>query len=186
MKTIILVNSFTCSLLLFQLFESKSISHFDIFICQFSFLIIVPRLEFRHHLLLIKFSISNLYNIFSLLVKCIFHKPNAIPRLYLIMAIEFLVLTVIYCNQNEDGTKVEYRVWNPFRSKLAAAVLGGVDNIWMVILLQKTLVFMKEMQLLSYSYCVFSLLETWLEGALLRSCIWNHRLPCLRSCWPSK
>ncbi|KAF5772317.1 putative fibrillarin, S-adenosyl-L-methionine-dependent methyltransferase [Helianthus annuus] len=33
--------------------------------------------------------------------------------------------------QNEDGTKVEYRVWNPFRSKLAAAILGGVDNIWM-------------------------------------------------------
>jgi len=26
-------------------------------------------------------------------------------------------------------TKVEYRVWNPFRSKLAAAVLGGVDDI---------------------------------------------------------
>jgi len=23
--------------------------------------------------------------------------------------------------------KIEYRVWNPFRSKLAAAVLGGVD-----------------------------------------------------------
>ncbi|KAF8077492.1 hypothetical protein N665_1032s0004 [Sinapis alba] len=32
--------------------------------------------------------------------------------------------------QNEDGTKVEYRVWNPFRSKLAAAILGGVDNIY--------------------------------------------------------
>ncbi|XWS50478.1 hypothetical protein CRYUN_Cryun12cG0090800 [Craigia yunnanensis] len=31
---------------------------------------------------------------------------------------------------NEDGTKVEYRIWNPFRSKLAAAILGGVDNIW--------------------------------------------------------
>ena len=30
-----------------------------------------------------------------------------------------------------DGTttKLEYRVWNPFRSKLAAAILGGVDNI---------------------------------------------------------
>jgi rRNA 2'-O-methyltransferase fibrillarin len=27
--------------------------------------------------------------------------------------------------------KTEYRVWNPFRSKIAAAVLGGVDNIWM-------------------------------------------------------
>ena len=30
----------------------------------------------------------------------------------------------------EEGKKIEYRVWNPFRSKLAAAVLGGVDNIW--------------------------------------------------------
>jgi len=30
----------------------------------------------------------------------------------------------------EVAPKVEYRVWNPFRSKLAAAVLGGVDNIW--------------------------------------------------------
>lgn len=31
----------------------------------------------------------------------------------------------------EDPTaaKVEYRVWNPFRSKLAAGVLGGLDNI---------------------------------------------------------
>lgn len=32
----------------------------------------------------------------------------------------------------EPGAKVEYRVWNPFRSKLAAAILGGVDNIWIV------------------------------------------------------
>ena len=24
---------------------------------------------------------------------------------------------------------MEYRVWNPFRSKLAAAILGGVENI---------------------------------------------------------
>ncbi|KAE8793909.1 rRNA 2'-O-methyltransferase fibrillarin 1 [Hordeum vulgare] len=31
---------------------------------------------------------------------------------------------------NEDGSKVEYKVCNPFRSKLDAAVLGGVDNIW--------------------------------------------------------
>lgn len=29
----------------------------------------------------------------------------------------------------EGGEKIEYRVWNPFRSKLAAAVLAGVDNI---------------------------------------------------------
>ncbi|CAB4027023.1 rRNA 2 -O-methyltransferase fibrillarin, partial [Paramuricea clavata] len=31
----------------------------------------------------------------------------------------------------EDGNKVEYRVWNPFRSKLAAAILGGIDKIHM-------------------------------------------------------
>lgn len=33
----------------------------------------------------------------------------------------------------EDGSdtkqKIEYRVWNPFRSKLAAGILGGLDNI---------------------------------------------------------
>jgi rRNA 2'-O-methyltransferase fibrillarin len=28
-------------------------------------------------------------------------------------------------------TETEYRVWNPFRSKLCAGILGGVDNIFM-------------------------------------------------------
>lgn len=36
--------------------------------------------------------------------------------------------------QNEDGTttttKIEYRVWNPFRSKLAAAVIGGLEKLY--------------------------------------------------------
>lgn len=31
--------------------------------------------------------------------------------------------------EGEEG-KVEYRVWNPFRSKIAAAILGGIENIW--------------------------------------------------------
>ncbi|KAL0249269.1 hypothetical protein GEMRC1_004502 [Eukaryota sp. GEM-RC1] len=30
----------------------------------------------------------------------------------------------------QDTEKIEYRVWNPFRSKLAAAILGGVDDIY--------------------------------------------------------
>ncbi|KAL1259894.1 hypothetical protein QQF64_010471 [Cirrhinus molitorella] len=30
---------------------------------------------------------------------------------------------------DEGETKIEYRAWNPFRSKLAAAILGGVDQI---------------------------------------------------------
>ncbi|CAJ1061856.1 rRNA 2'-O-methyltransferase fibrillarin [Xyrichtys novacula] len=29
----------------------------------------------------------------------------------------------------EGETKTEYRAWNPFRSKLAAAILGGIDQI---------------------------------------------------------
>ena len=28
-----------------------------------------------------------------------------------------------------DGTSVEYRVLNPFRSKLAASIMGGLENI---------------------------------------------------------
>ncbi|GAB1598969.1 rRNA 2'-O-methyltransferase fibrillarin-like isoform X2 [Argonauta hians] len=31
----------------------------------------------------------------------------------------------------EGEKKIEYRSWNPFRSKLAAAILGGIDNIHM-------------------------------------------------------
>jgi rRNA 2'-O-methyltransferase fibrillarin len=29
-----------------------------------------------------------------------------------------------------EGTKTEYRVWNPFRSKLAAGVLNGLDDVF--------------------------------------------------------
>jgi len=32
--------------------------------------------------------------------------------------------------ETEEGKKVEYRVWNPFRSKIAAAIMGGVENIY--------------------------------------------------------
>ncbi|KAJ3224869.1 hypothetical protein HK099_007734 [Clydaea vesicula] len=31
--------------------------------------------------------------------------------------------------ENGDGTKTEYRVWNPFRSKIAAGILGGIDHV---------------------------------------------------------
>jgi len=33
--------------------------------------------------------------------------------------------------EGDEKTKIEYRVWNPFRSKIAAAILGGVDSIHM-------------------------------------------------------
>ncbi|ODV78027.1 Fibrillarin [Suhomyces tanzawaensis NRRL Y-17324] len=31
--------------------------------------------------------------------------------------------------EGEAPTKVEYRVWNPFRSKLAAGIMGGIDEL---------------------------------------------------------
>lgn len=31
----------------------------------------------------------------------------------------------------KTGDKVEYRVWNPFRSKLASSIVGGVETIYM-------------------------------------------------------
>jgi rRNA 2'-O-methyltransferase fibrillarin len=44
-------------------------------------------------------------------------------------------ISVDESQQNEDGTttttKVEYRMWNPFRSKLCAAIAGGADDIYM-------------------------------------------------------
>ena len=45
---------------------------------------------------------------------------------------QFLVNCVLkkYCMVFQAGeNKIEYRVWNPFRSKLAAAILGGVEDI---------------------------------------------------------
>ena len=32
--------------------------------------------------------------------------------------------------ESPDGIKTEYRVWNPFRSKLAAGILGGLEDIY--------------------------------------------------------
>lgn len=35
------------------------------------------------------------------------------------------------CDQGKEATdKIEYRVWNPFRSKIAAAIVGGVGDIF--------------------------------------------------------
>jgi len=33
--------------------------------------------------------------------------------------------------EGPEGSKIEYRVWNPFRSKLAAGIMAGVEKIWM-------------------------------------------------------
>lgn len=32
--------------------------------------------------------------------------------------------------QGNEGTKTEYRIWNPFRSKLAAAIMAGIEDVW--------------------------------------------------------
>jgi len=33
-------------------------------------------------------------------------------------------------SNEENKEKVEYRVWNPYRSKIAATILGGVEDIF--------------------------------------------------------
>jgi fibrillarin-like rRNA methylase len=39
---------------------------------------------------------------------------------------------VCVCFQDEDGGTVEYREWDPYKSRLAAAILSGAINIWIV------------------------------------------------------
>jgi len=36
----------------------------------------------------------------------------------------------IAVEDKQTGEKVEYRVWNPFRSKIAAGIIGGVSDIF--------------------------------------------------------
>jgi len=38
---------------------------------------------------------------------------------------------IILKENDEAKTKTEYRVWNPFRSKIAASIVGGIGNIYM-------------------------------------------------------
>nr|CAG8483884.1 7260_t:CDS:2 [Entrophospora candida] len=38
----------------------------------------------------------------------------------------------IFSVEGQDGVKLEYRVWNPFRFKLAAGFLDGIDHIYIV------------------------------------------------------
>lgn len=38
----------------------------------------------------------------------------------------------ISVDDKTTGEKVEYRVWNPFRSKIAAAIIGGLSEIFIV------------------------------------------------------
>ena len=42
----------------------------------------------------------------------------------------FILLDHFFSSQNEDGTKIEYRVWNPFRQKMTASIPGVVDDVW--------------------------------------------------------
>lgn len=54
---------------------------------------------------------------------------------YIYMFFIYKYICTICQSEAGDGSKVEYRVWNPFRSKLAAAILGGIEDIHMVSLL---------------------------------------------------
>ncbi|XP_074345625.1 putative rRNA 2'-O-methyltransferase fibrillarin 3 [Apium graveolens] len=42
----------------------------------------------------------------------------------------WLLFQSLYTQNEEDRTEIEYRVWDPLRSKLAPAIHFGVTNIW--------------------------------------------------------
>lgn len=83
-----------------------------------------------------------------------------------------------------EGTKVEYRVWNPFRSKLAAGVLGGMDDIY--IAPGKKVLYLGAASGTSVSH-VADIVGPVSVLFLLRSLsvllnVWNHRMAwCMRS-----
>ncbi|CAJ0893280.1 6279_t:CDS:2 [Entrophospora sp. SA101] len=39
----------------------------------------------------------------------------------------------IFSVEGQDGVKLGYRVWNPFRFKLVAGFLDGIDHIYIVL-----------------------------------------------------
>ena len=70
-------------------------------------------------------------------------EPHRFPGVFVLRGLQQALLTKSFVQgesvYNEkrvsttdaDGAKIEYRVWNPYRSKLAAAILGGVEDIYM-------------------------------------------------------
>lgn len=84
-----------------------------------------------------------------------------------------MMLITVLVLQNEDGTKVEYRVWNPFRSKLAAAVLGGVDNIWIVSYSYALACVLKCLQLVNVVVLVNNFVVAVVDFVLVVIGSWN-------------
>lgn len=67
-------------------------------------------------------------------------EPHRFPGVYIIRGKEDMIATKsiapgesVYQEKKvavaEGDVKIEYRVWNPYRSKIAATVLGGVDEL---------------------------------------------------------
>lgn len=56
---------------------------------------------------------------------------DQVNSLQIMTGIEDLFTNLFFFRFQAEGEKIEYRVWNPFRSKLAAAILGGIDEIHM-------------------------------------------------------
>ncbi|KAL6552900.1 hypothetical protein OROHE_008264 [Orobanche hederae] len=56
------------------------------------------------------------------------YTKNLVPGVQSLHNYDDVVVSV----QDEDGTSVEYREWSPFESKLAASILSGAKNIWIV------------------------------------------------------
>ncbi len=59
-------------------------------------------------------------------------KTNALATLNLVPGVSVYGEKRVECGTGTGADeKKEYRVWNPYRSKLAAAIYNGVESIWM-------------------------------------------------------
>ena len=91
-------------------------------------------------------------------------------------------VSVDSASKGDDGapvtTKVEYSVWNPFRSKLAAGIIGGVDNIYMKPGSKASILFFisKEVLLLTHAAV----------GPLSGCCLRHVSLPRRRHRWSNR
>ena len=57
------------------------------------------------------------------------HTFTNATHIYILTRLQTHTHTHTHTHTQPEGEKTEYRVWNPFRSKLAAAILGGIDKI---------------------------------------------------------
>jgi len=80
-------------------------------------------------------------------------------------------ISIATMNNEGEEEKVEYRVWNPFRSKLAAGILGGLDDIHVSLFVRFTLSFRHPLSIV-HRYIIHG--QPFIPTAARRTISTNH------------